>query len=573
MKKAFVIFISVFSFYILNAQLPNFQWAKNMGGPASNAGSLSTSTDALGNVYTTGYFTGVTNFDIGVSNFTLNAPSIGIFVTKLDAYGNFNWTKQIGGYNNEVVHSLALDGSGNIYITGDFLDTVDFNPGIGVFNLISKPGYQSMFILKLDPNGNFIWAKQMHAAIYCSGYSISVDPTGNIYTTGEFADTVDFDPGVGVTNLFAKGTDIFISKLNSAGNFIWAKQMKGKSIQNSYGNSIANDLMGNVLISGKFKDTVDFDPGVGTFNLVSLGNPGNSEAFVAKYNSNGNLTWAKQFGAAFKDEEAMSLTTDLSNNVYTVGYFTGLTDFDPGIAVYNLNLLGYLDFFISKLDASGNFIWATSIGAAGGLTYANAIKFDNTSGPGNIYITGTFSNTTDFDPSLANYNLSSFGLEDTYILKMDGNGNFVWAAQIGGGSSDIAHSIAVNSINEVITVGEFNGSCDFNPGVGTSIINPFMNDAFIQKMSYAPTDVAEVKSQSSLFIFPNPASDKINIAYKKIADAIHIKLINLIGQTISEKKYLTEVKFSLDISELIPGIYFLEINDQDKISRYKIIKE
>lgn len=169
------------------------------------------------------------------------------------------WVKQVGGAGEELSHSITVDASGNIYTCGLFSGTGDFDPGPLVFNLTSNGEYD-IFITKFDPAGNFIWAKSMGGANSDQVQPIAVDATGNVYTTGFFFVTVDFDPGAGVYNLTSFGQrDIFISKLDPAGNFIWAKQMGGTDYDHSW--SLALDAAGNVYTTGEFVSTIaDFDP-------------------------------------------------------------------------------------------------------------------------------------------------------------------------------------------------------------------------------------------------------------------------------------------------------------------------
>src|SRR5690606_29098604 len=117
-----------------------------------------------------------------------------IFVSKLDPNGNFLWAKQMGGTDNDQGISITVDTSGNIYTTGIFRNTVDFDPGAGVYNLTAVVG-NDIFISKLDANGNFLWAKQMGSGGNTRSNSIVLDTNGNIYTTGIFQSTADFDPG------------------------------------------------------------------------------------------------------------------------------------------------------------------------------------------------------------------------------------------------------------------------------------------------------------------------------------------------------------------------------------------
>ena len=137
----------------------------------------------------------------------------------------FQSAKQMGGTGSDYGNSIVLDGSGNVYTTGFFEAAVDFDPGVGVANLTST-GAWDVFINKLDASGNFLWAKKLGGVGNDVAYSIALDGSGNIYTTGFFEGTADFDPGIGVVNLTsAGGWGIFISKLDASGNFLWAKQL------------------------------------------------------------------------------------------------------------------------------------------------------------------------------------------------------------------------------------------------------------------------------------------------------------------------------------------------------------
>jgi hypothetical protein len=229
-------------------------------------------------VYTTGYFGGpAADFNPGVGIFNLTSLGGGTFISKLDAAGNFVWAKAMSGEpRREASSSITLDASGNVYTTGNFNRTNDFDPGAGTFNLTSA-GYGDIFISKLDAAGNFVWAKAMEGTFNENSFAIALDDSGNVYTTGSFQRTVDFDPGAGTFNLTSSGgidiDDIFISKLDTAGNFVWAKSMGGA--YNDQGNSIALDDSGNVYTTGSFRAPagapVDFDPGAGTFDLSGKG--------------------------------------------------------------------------------------------------------------------------------------------------------------------------------------------------------------------------------------------------------------------------------------------------------------
>ncbi|MGZ4060735.1 MAG: SBBP repeat-containing protein, partial [Bacteroidia bacterium] len=195
----------------------NFIWAKNI---ENNGDAKSIAVDPLGSVYTTGYFHGTVDFDHGAGYATIISSANDVFILKLDASGNYVWVKNMDGTGSSQASSLVLDGVSNVYTTGCFDGTVDFDPGTGVHNISSLSSINDAFVSKLDASGNFVWAVSMGgaAATDNSGYSIALDASSDIYTFGSFKGTTDFDPGSGTADLTSVGSsnDIFIQKLNQA---------------------------------------------------------------------------------------------------------------------------------------------------------------------------------------------------------------------------------------------------------------------------------------------------------------------------------------------------------------------
>ncbi|MBM4076589.1 MAG: hypothetical protein FJ267_13240, partial [Planctomycetes bacterium] len=317
-------------------------------GGVGSAAALSVAVDGSGNVYTTGDFSGMADFDPGVG--TLNLTSSGyrdVFVSKLSSSGDLLWAKAFGGINyDDTAVSVAVDGSGNVYTTGDFSGSADFDPGVGTLNLTSS-GYSDGFVSKLSSSGDLLWAKRFGGTATVEGRSIAVDGSGNVYTTGYFQGTADFDPGVGTLNLTSSGSDVFVLKLSSSGDLVWAKAFGGTDLNEAF--SVAVGGSGNVYATGYFRGTVDFDPGVGTLNLTSSGY---RDGFVSKLSSSGDLVWAKRFGGTAA-VEARSIAVDGSGNVYTTGYFQGTVDFDPGAGTSTLTSAGEGDVFVARLTAVG----------------------------------------------------------------------------------------------------------------------------------------------------------------------------------------------------------------------------
>lgn len=474
-KLGFIFFMaSIFLTSTIFAQIPTLEWAKGIGSSGTDFGN-SITTDDNGNVFTTGCFSGTVDFDPGVGTMSLTSNGTkDIFIQKLDANGNFLWAKSIGGMTSDIAVSITTDPSGAVYIVGDFIGTFDFDPGIGIMNLTSN-GSKDIFIQKLDTNGNFVWAKSFGGTGSDQAASVITDASGNVYTVGYFYSTVDFDPGIGTMNFTSNGfADAYIQKLDATGSFIWVKVMG--SLDSDYVTSINIDGNGNIYTTGYFSDVVDFDPGAGVMDFTSIGS---TDIFIQKLDGNGNFLWTKTMGSMNFDS-GYSITTDPSGNVYTLGTFEDTVDFDLGVGVLDLTSNGSRDIFIQKLDANGNFLWANSIGSSA-TDYGSSIILDL---QGNIYTTGYFNGTVDFDPGNGVMSLTTNGAVDAYIQKLDGNGNFLWADLIGSIGSDYGASITLDVSGDIYTTGHFEGGVDFDPGTGTvNLISNGDVDVFIQKLA------------------------------------------------------------------------------------------
>ena len=359
----------------------------------------------------------------------------------------FSWVKNMGGSDWDSGGDIAVDADGNVYATGFFRNTGDFDPGTGTLNLTSA-GILDIFISKLDRDGNLLWAVRVGGTDYDRGFGIAVDNDGNVYSTGYFAGTVDFDPGPGTFNLSSSGSGIYILKLDTDGNFVWAKSISASG--SNYGRAIAIDNAQNVYVTGEFKFTVDFDPGPGVSNLTQTGS--NGDVFILKLDAAGDFEWAKSHGGS-SDDVARSIKADAAGNVYTSGGFHSTVDFDPGAGVFNLTSEGSREGFISKLDINGNFVWARQIGSTG-TDIVQSLALD---AAGNVYATGEFYQAVDFDPGAGTFILTALQ-SDAFIIKLNTAGNFVWAKKIAGPSLDTNYTIDVGTDGSVYTGGRFYGT-------------------------------------------------------------------------------------------------------------------
>ena len=474
----------------------DFLWAKSMGGMGYDFGE-DIAIDTEGNVYTTGTFEGTVDFDPGSGTYELiSATTDDIFVSKFDINGDFVWAKSMGVSGRYTDSGISIDASGSVYITGSFEDSADFDPGAGSY-ILTSAGDNDIFISKLDTNGNFVWAKSMGGASSEAVNGIIIDSSDSIYTTGTFGDTADFDPGVGTANLTGGG--IFISKLDNNGSFVWAKSFGGTS-GGGRSTDIAVDSNSNIYTTGTFEGTVDFDPGTG---IVELTSEGGLNIFVSKLDISGSFVWAKSMGqTSWGGSQSEGIAVDSDGDVYTTGEFMGTADFDPGMGTFNLTCIFYYDIFVSKLDSSGDFVWAKSMGGMD-FDYGRDISLDSS---GNVYTMGSFERgytvpASDFDPGPGTYSLISAGYFDIFVSKLDSSGDFVWAKRMGGTSSDGGAGIAMDSRGNVYTTGYFQGTADFDPGIGTYfLISAGSVDIFISKLEngdVAPTVLSIVRTDAS----------------------------------------------------------------------------
>ncbi|MEY3397745.1 MAG: hypothetical protein RL220_339, partial [Bacteroidota bacterium] len=266
---------------------------------------------------------------------------------------DFQWALPLGSSSYDASTDVVSDAAGNVFLTGIFQGTIDMDPGPGTSNL-SNLGSNDVFAAKYSPEGQLIWAVSFGGTQFDQGGAIQLDPDGNVYVAGGFRSTVDFDPGPGVFNLTSAGNlDFFLVKLNPQGQFIWAFRIGGTGEETAEAIECDN---GSVYFSGLFTNTVDFDPGSGTANLVPTGS---QDAFIAKFTSDGSFVWAKNFGTSggeFCYDLALS-----GGFIYACGLFYGTMDVDPGPGTFNIVASGFnARNYLIKWTTDATFSWGVS---------------------------------------------------------------------------------------------------------------------------------------------------------------------------------------------------------------------
>lgn len=482
----------------ISPRSPQFEWAQNVGGNVVNMSWAKLTTDKNGNIFKAGTFNQTVDFDPGPGVNSLTA--IGdddVYICKNSSNGTLIWAKHYGNLQYLTVDAITADSLGNIYVAGLFEETLDVNPGPQIFELTSLGG-ADIYIVKLNSSGGFVWAKSFGVAnpIGSSSeriYSLAIDNAGNILAAGKFIGTLDCDPNSGAFNITSLGqTDAFICKLTANGNFVWAGSMGGAS--SDEGIDICVDQTGNIYTSGTFEATADLDP---TSSVLSTISAGNSDIFLNKLSPTGAQIWTKTWGHSLI-EEVIGLAVDPMGNIYTFGTFYDSLDCDPGSGIYNVYGSWFDELFLLKLNTSGNFEWAKSMGGSM-FTYGRDVSTDM---DGNVYVTGDFPFSFHLNPVTPGLELTSNGGNDIFIMCLNPNGNIYWQESIGATSSENCFKVSVSNDGSIYYRGEFTQTVDFDFGTGTSYLtSDIYADNFTLKISPPVTmEIDFMASDTSLVV-------------------------------------------------------------------------
>lgn len=448
MKRILFLLLLAFLGATLHAQL-SFVWAESAGcnSISYNDQGQGISCDDAGNSYVAGYFAETAVF--GSITLTSNGPG-DIFVAKLSTNGNWLWAKRAGGPNFDYGYAISTDSSGNSYVTGSYIGTADF----GAYSLTSS-GNQDVFVAKLDTAGNWLWVSSAGGTSVDIGKGISLDSSGNSFVTGYFKTTAFF----GTTELTCSGTeDIFIAKLDISGNWLWAKRSGGTT--DDEGRGVSTDSSGNCYVTGYFR-------GSSNFGSLLSSMDGSKDVFIAKLDTSGNWLWARRAGGSDKD-----VGWGVSTNSDGISYITGEFMYTAVYGDTSLTSLGVEDAFIAGLDANGNWLWATRSGSTGD-DRGTAISADS---GGNCWVTGFYTGTVAFGST----SLTSQGDQDVFIARLDSAGNWLGASGAGGADFDYGYAIAAGSGDSGYITGAYQDLANFGDTALSSLGN---YDIFAAKLS------------------------------------------------------------------------------------------
>ena len=413
-------------------------------GSSSSDMPYGLAVDDSGNVYMTGYFN--TSITFGTKTHS-SSGSYDIYLASFTPSGQYRWSITFGGTSSDYGYDVAVDAAGNVYVTGGFYNTMD----CGGATLSSKGGMDA-FVCAFDAKGNHIWSGSWGSSSADYGYAIGVDASSNVYLTGYFYNTIHFGGG----NIASKGSyDIYLVSFDSKGKHRWSKGFGNTS--GDYGYGLAVDGSGNVYITGSFSYGV-------SFGGVTLFPTGSSDLFLASFSPSGSHRWSKALGGASSDY-GYALATDKAGNVYLTGYVYGPVNFGGGSLTTSSG-----DAFIASFTPSGGHRWSKVLGGTSS-DYGYGVAADNT---GNVYVTGYFYNTIQFGTK----SHTSNGSYDAFIASYDTMGKYRWSRTHGSTSSDYGRQVEVGPNGDVYAAGYFYYTVDFGGGSLTAS----STDIFLMKI-------------------------------------------------------------------------------------------
>ena len=568
-----LIFSILLSFFSYKATAQGWEWAKNIGGhPDLFVNGQSIKADKFGHIYVSGNFNQLElYFD---STLIFDSGAYTVFIAKYDTVGNFIWVNSPGGRDpNCSTTSIACDAFGNSFIGGYFsCDTLVFGGTtlIGLNDGLTLGG--NTFLVKYNANGNALWAKCNNQSCIARLYDIATDPSGNVFVTGEFSGPflVFNSDTLFNTNPIAGNNCYYIAKYDSDGNYLWLRTAQTvHSHTNSFGSSgfsLATDISGNVFVSGTYCDSF-FIFGIDTLRNDFI-HYYNYNAFIAKYDANGNIIWAKNTGINGNINQTL-IAIDQTGMLYEGGAFLNPQIIFENDTIQQSAIGEYSKLFLAKYDTTGNLIWVKNAGDSCDA-YMNGIEADNF---GNIYIGGYYDRRT------ITFGTDTFpkckGYTNCFLAKFDSSGNFRWVKTANDSAEDNISIAAVSCdpTGSIYIIGSYSrnesvgGEHSLSISVGQdTILNPYGRpDMFFAKYSQPISSVNPLNRDNvDLILFPNPTTRNITIKSNK-SEIASIAIYDITGNLVYFSQPINNSASTVDIKlpTLPSGSYLLRVQNEN----------
>jgi hypothetical protein len=606
-------------------------WGKHFNTGSDHAGVFDFKVSASKNIYLTGDFRGTVDFDPGPANhFITSSDTVNnedIFVTKLDSLGNHLWTITIPAskpFLSLTKNSIVIDSADNVYLAGDFRDTVDFDPSSSTYNLFGNFDQggnitNTPYMAKYDSSGSLVWAQSLYSNGPGGMGNLKLSSTGDLFLMGFFFDTIDFDPGPG-TNIHTGPNSTFFCRYTDNGSLVWAKSIPtGQFADGKAG--LALDSADNLYATGSFRFSADFNPNPGTDVHAPIGG---YDAYILKLGSGGGFKWARTFGGGQTDQ-GVDIALDDSANVYVIGDFRLTVDFDPGPNTVNFSSQQFFDIFMVKYDTQGSFRRVNVFGGPQ-RQLANSLLPTNKG----FIATGTFGGNVDLDPSSKVFNLTATTSTslDLFLLSLNecahssrlittkvcrsytSPSGLVWDST-GIYRDTIPNASGCDSVVTVnLTVNNPSTTIQYSKGVLSSAVSgatyqwidcsnsnaavqgetgqsffPFKNSSYAlvitqngctdTSVCFTVSDVGITENDfgDAFAVSPNPTGGDFEVALGHIYHNITLSIYNTSGQLVLQKEY--DAKQNLQLNLQAPkGLYLLQIQTQEgKQARFTLVRE
>ena len=367
--------------------------------------------------------------------------------------------QQAGGSGRTQAFSIDLFTDGSSISGGMFFGTANFGDSISLTSTNDADG----FIAKLNSNGSFAWATKIGGTSSVRVSDVSALSDGSSIITGLWNGTATFG-GTTLTTNPTGYNDGFIAKVDSNGNFLWVTQVGDTQSDEPAAITTLSD--GSSLVTGSFSGTVTF----GSTSLTSTNHL--REIFIAKLNADGDFVWASKAGGGGHDHGKDIVALSDGSSIITGDFASAATFGSDTLQEY-----GSSSAFITKIDADGNFVWATKAGEPTSSSSDSVYGYGVSAlSDGSSIFTGKFKGSVSFG---VNTLTSQSSTDDIFVAKVDSNGNFVWVTQAGGTSTELGQSITVLSDGSALITGQFQGDATFG---STTLSSAGSSDIFVAKL-------------------------------------------------------------------------------------------
>ena len=438
-----------------------YGWTSAIGAEAFDQ-ARGIAVDDDGAIYIVGSFEQIVDFDPSKRKDKLKAKGRDghpdIYLTSYSGEGLYRWTARIGGSAAEYGDAVTVTPAGDVVLTGAFYEKVDFNPTKRKDKHKSHGGADA-FVTLLHPDGSYGWTRTFGGEQSDVGWGTAADNEGNIIVAGDFMATVDFNPGRGVDNRTSNGgEDVFVTKLGPKGSYQWTRTFGGSLRDTAWG--VATDADGNVIVTGEYRGTVDFDPTEGVDMHTSNGE---EDIFVTKLGPDGSYHWTHTFGGTDINDKGFDVVADRMGNVYVTGAFVGRVDFDERGGGDVRVAEGFSDVFITKRRADGSYAWTRTFGGEAVEAGVGIVS----DGSQSLVVTGNYSGTVDFDFTEGVDEHTAVGGRDVFVTRITTQGGYVKTDSMGGTGTDAGLGVAVHADSSIVVVGNFTSvAADFDPTTG-----------------------------------------------------------------------------------------------------------